>query len=405
MLHLLLHGTFPYCLDTYESCMSHVITFSETISPSMLKIHREKERELECKQQILLHRPLAVPKMERFIRVIIHHCLKSLCEEDNRPQGAHSRNRIGAHTHPFPSRLSPNKALSTCLLICMVPWSFSEVLAYRAVPINTTPELSINNLVWKPQAMSKPVHLWPAAVPLLCSGTQGLQSHDLLWGWTTFRQPLPCCPWKQEHGAGWPLRPRCGRDSTWTFWTSPLPPSLKTQENPQCCFLRPKPLSPAVSELDSVSPVRDRGGAAIPRRRVSGRTRTHWYPGVPGFHTSVQAAEWADPSCSAAADGAGRQAACLRGWAAELCSPAPTNEADLMSWLFLCISASLTWCSMLYRMLEAGHNAGPRPSLPPKQVDRSIPKNTVLGKQEETEPLFITEHCCFLSWNVAAFLI
>lgn len=86
MLHLLLHGTFPYCLDTYESCMSHVITFSETISPSMLKIHREKERELECKQQILLHRPLAIPKTERFIHVfIIHHCLKKSICEDNRP--------------------------------------------------------------------------------------------------------------------------------------------------------------------------------------------------------------------------------------------------------------------------------------------------------------------------------
>lgn len=175
--------------------------------------------------------------MGRFTHVIIRHCLKSLCEEDNQPQEAHSRNPIGAHTYPLPSWLSqlPNKALCTCLLICMVPWSFSEMLGYRAVPINITPELSINNLIWKQQAVSKPVHLWTYCWTLLCSGTQ---SPELLWSWITFWQLLPCCP--SQQGAGWPPRPCCGRDSMQTFWTSLLSPSLNTQENPQWCFLRPK---------------------------------------------------------------------------------------------------------------------------------------------------------------------
>lgn len=80
------------------------------------------------------------------------------------------------------------------------------------------------------------------------------------------------------------------------------------------------------------SHLQETGGAAVPSDMCqAGRWHTLDTPSVPGFATSVQAAERADPSCSAAADGAGRQAARLQGWAAELCSPALANEADLMS--------------------------------------------------------------------------
>lgn len=153
--------------------------------------------------------------------------------------------------------------------------------------------------------------------------------------------------------------------------------------------------------------MRDRGGAVVPWWHVSGRNMAHAQstPSVPGFCTCAWTAEWADPSCSAAADGVVRQAACLQGWAAELCSQAPTNEADLMSWLFLCISASLTWCSMLYQTQKEGYNMGPLPSFPPRQMDQTIQEDGVLDDEEETEPLFVTEHCSSLSWNVAAFLI
>lgn len=48
---------------------------------------------------------------------------------------------------------------------------------------------------------------------------------------------------------------------------------------------------------------------------------------------------------------------------------------------------------------------GPLQIFPPRLVDQMIQKDGVLDAEEETKPLFVTQHCSFLSWNVAAFLI
>lgn len=182
--------------------MSHVITFSETISSSMLKIHRERERELECKQQILLHRPLAIPKSERFIHVfIIRHCLNTICE-DIWPPGS-----FRASTHsvlaPIPSQAGSAQVGPSPPACSSVRWPvfFSEVLSYRALPVKISPELSINTLAWKLQAMSKPVKsvtCWCPA-PLLCKHGDH-RALGLLWGRATLQQPCPDTFMAKEQG-------------------------------------------------------------------------------------------------------------------------------------------------------------------------------------------------------------
>lgn len=161
MLHLLLHGTFPYCLDTYESCMSHVITFSETISPSMLKIRREKEREnFSVSNRYFCTDPWQYQRLRN-----LHMCLLFIIVwgrafvKITSPRGFHSKCLLGTYTHPFPGWIYSSEAPSTCLFIYMVAWFFSEVLSYRAIPVKITPELSINTLTQKFQAVNKSVKL------------------------------------------------------------------------------------------------------------------------------------------------------------------------------------------------------------------------------------------------------
>lgn len=59
---------------------------------------------------------------------------------------------------------------------------------------------------------------------------------------------------------------------------------------------------------------------------------------------------------------------------------------------------------MLYQTQKEGYNMGCLLIFPPRQMDQVI-QDRVLDDKEEMEPLFVTEHCSSLSWNVAAFLI
>lgn len=195
MLKLLLHGAFPYCLDTYESCMSHVI-FSETISLAMLKIHREREREnLSVSNRYFCTDPWQYQRLRGLYTCLLFIIVwRRAFVKISGPGGFRNKHLPGAYTHPFQSWICSSEALSTCLFIYMVAWFFPEVLSYRAIPVKITPELSINTLAQKFQAVNKSVKFvtcW-SPIPLLLK-YRGLQRPDLLWGRATLQQLLPCC--------------------------------------------------------------------------------------------------------------------------------------------------------------------------------------------------------------------
>lgn len=85
--------------------------------------------------------------------------------------------------------------------LCGGLFFFSEVLSYRALPVKISPELSINTLAWKLQAMSKPVKsvtCWCPA-PLLCKHGDH-RALGLLWGRATLQQPCPDTFMAKEQG-------------------------------------------------------------------------------------------------------------------------------------------------------------------------------------------------------------